>query len=56
MFEPNDSGEGIIFSITLIIYAITMATIIVISVNKLTDTIKEQRQEFIKEIHAELNP
>ena len=56
MFEPNDSGECIIVSITIIICAITMAIIIVTSVNKMTSTIKEQRQEFVKEIHTELNP
>jgi len=56
MFEPNDSGEGIIVSITIIICAIAMAAIIVTSVNKITDTIKQQRQEFVKEIHTELNP
>ena len=56
MFEPNDSGEGIIVSITIIICAIAMATVIVTSVNKITSTIKEQRQEFVKDIHTELNP
>lgn len=57
MFEPReDTGEGIIVSITIMICAITMAAIIVTSVNKITDTIKEQRKEFIQQLHTEINP
>jgi len=55
-FEPQDTGEPIILSLTLLICTAIISFIMIMSVNKITNTIKAERENFIKQLDTELKP
>lgn len=56
MFEPKETGEPLMLGIIVIICTAIVVFFMVMSVDKINETIKAQPDEFIQKLHTELSP